>query len=341
MERRILIVKTGALGDVLRTTVLIEGLIDKYAPARIDWITSKEANTLIEGHPVIDKIYYNDSLPQEIFEKHYDLIISLEEKMSLLKNISKISCRQFFGVYEENGILKYTLDSAMWYDMSLVSIFGKNVADELKKHNKFSYPELLYKMLDLKWKKQRYNVYIDRDKIKKNLLEEKLAHKKSVLGIVVGASERWPMKTMPLDKMISLVDEITKSMNQDVQIILISGNGKYELQIQKEAMKMMPGIMHPKVNSLEEFISVINLCNTIITPDTLAMHIGIALRKYVITYFTVTSASEIEIYSGKKIVANHSDYCSYTKENKPRPNIVDAIDIRNIVYELKKVMHKE
>lgn len=38
---KILIVKIGAIGDVLRTTSILKGLKGKYKGAEIDWLTSK------------------------------------------------------------------------------------------------------------------------------------------------------------------------------------------------------------------------------------------------------------------------------------------------------------
>ena len=56
-------------------------------------------------------------------------------------------------------------------------------------------------------------------------------------------------------------------------------------------------------NSLMEFASLVNLCNVIITSDSLALHIGIALKKKIVCFFYPTSASEIELYGrGEKII---------------------------------------
>ena len=47
----ILIVKTGALGDVLRTTALLPGLLKRYPGARITWVVAAGAAPLLEGWP--------------------------------------------------------------------------------------------------------------------------------------------------------------------------------------------------------------------------------------------------------------------------------------------------
>ena len=81
MENRILIIKTGALGDVLRTTVLLEGLIEKNVHPRITWITKRNAAPLLQNNPYIDELCFEDDVPPEVFQRIYTLVISLEENV--------------------------------------------------------------------------------------------------------------------------------------------------------------------------------------------------------------------------------------------------------------------
>ncbi|MBI4453993.1 lipopolysaccharide heptosyltransferase I, partial [Candidatus Woesearchaeota archaeon] len=40
---KILVIKLGAIGDVIRTTTILHGLKAKYKNCKIDWITKKES----------------------------------------------------------------------------------------------------------------------------------------------------------------------------------------------------------------------------------------------------------------------------------------------------------
>lgn len=321
--KNILIVKTGAMGDVLRTTVIITGLLEKYKSAKITWFTSQIATPLLKNNHEIKLV----TKIKELSKNNWDWIICLEEDKTLLKALSKLKFKKISGTYYFNGI-KYTKDSRHWYDMSLISVYGKKKADELKKKNKKSYPEILYKILKLKWNKQKYlynlptknSSYVN--KIKKNISKTK------ILGLVIGSGSRWPMKALPEDKLINLI----KSIPNNYEIIILQG--PEEKVIGQKIKKTFPYLIFPKICSINEFAQIVNLCDTIITPDSLPMHIAIALNKKVIAYFTVTSAEEIEIYNGKKIKAKHKDYCTYIKENKKRPNITDKINIKEIICEL-------
>ena len=59
----ILIIKLGAIGDVLRTTSILQGLKDKYE-SKISWLTSAISYDILKDNGVIDKIYKKNDLPK-------------------------------------------------------------------------------------------------------------------------------------------------------------------------------------------------------------------------------------------------------------------------------------
>ncbi|MFA6073332.1 MAG: glycosyltransferase family 9 protein [Candidatus Woesearchaeota archaeon] len=335
--KNILIIKTGALGDVLRTTVILEGLIDKYVAVRIHWLTSEKAIPLLDMNPFIDKLYVIENLEKSLFEQKYDLVISLEEKKEILILLENINKKEIFGIYLKNKEITYTESSSAWFDMSLVSKFGKIVADQLKKSNIMSYPEMIYKLLDLHWTTQRYRLFITKKEIEyANTLKEKIPKNNIIIGIGIGAGDTWPMKVMSDEKLIDLINAIKNEYGENVTIVSLTGTNTLELNRNNKLKETNLPIINNNVTNLNELIGTIKICDLIISPDSLTMHIGIALGKTTISYFTVTSASEIEIYTGKKILSTHEDFCSYITTFKEKPNITDSVNIKKILEEVKK-----
>src|SRR3989344_9503661 len=222
--QNILIIKTGSIGDVLRTTCVIEGLIEKYFNPRIYWLTSTRSIEVINNNPFINKVFALEYLNNEIYNIKFDFVISLEEDEKCLDILSKIKPKTIFGVYKKNGQVNYTPHSSYWYNMSLISKFGKTTADMLKKSNLFSYPEILYKMLNLNWKGQKTSLFL-KDEIKKYSFTkiQKFDRDKTVIGIVIGAGERWPMKVLPLGLQIKLIKKAKKEIGNKIEILLIMG----------------------------------------------------------------------------------------------------------------------
>ena len=79
VEERILIIKLGAMGDVLRTTALLPALAEAHPRAAISWATKRESRPLLECNPYISEIldYGEDALLQ--FQvRAFDRVINLD-----------------------------------------------------------------------------------------------------------------------------------------------------------------------------------------------------------------------------------------------------------------------
>ena len=74
---KILIVKYGALGDVVRTSYILRGIVEKYSNVSITWLTSKVAKDLLRFNHNIDNILSGerdgsltpDNEPDDIIDK--------------------------------------------------------------------------------------------------------------------------------------------------------------------------------------------------------------------------------------------------------------------------------
>jgi hypothetical protein len=67
----------------------------------------------------------------------------------LAKFLTKLRYKKLIGVYYdfESNKLSYTDESKEWYDMSLISKYGKEKADLLKWENRKTYQEILFSMI--------------------------------------------------------------------------------------------------------------------------------------------------------------------------------------------------
>src|SRR3989338_3544741 len=157
----ILIIKLGAIGDVIRTTSILLGLKKKYKDCRIEWATKKSAFDVLNNNNLIDKIYLIDDLKGKL-NKKYGLVISLDDDFEACELASTVDSEKIIGAYLENDGKTYTKDSALWFDMGLISSFGKRKADELKAKNTETYQSLMYKILGLKYEKQEPVLNLDK-----------------------------------------------------------------------------------------------------------------------------------------------------------------------------------
>src|SRR5690606_3379040 len=94
-------------------------------------------------------------------------------------------------------------------------------------------------------------------------------------------------------------------------------------------------------NSLEDFLGLIELCDAVVTSDSLAMHLAIARKKQVIALMGSTSISEIDLYGRGEILSASFD-CSpcYRKSCEKRPSCMDALDPNSVLQSILRSLQQ-
>ena len=333
---KILIIKLGAIGDVIRTTSILPGLNSKYKNCKIDWVTKKESFDVLKNNNLVNEMYLIDN-DKKIKNKKYDLVVCLDDDLDACRLASGINSKKIIGAYLKNNQRIYTKNSSLWFDMGLLSRFGKQKADALKAKNKKTYQEIMYRILGLKYKKQEPILILDKESLqsaKKFIKKNKIKKSGLIIGINTGAGGRWEDKKLSVEKTAELIDELNNKI-KNVKLILFGGPEESERN-QKIIKKIKTYIIDAGCdNSLMEFASLVNLCNVLVTSDSLASHIGVALKKKIVCFFYPTSANEIELYNrGIKIIGEGKSYCSYQTECKYTPKW----DINEIIDAVKKLI---
>src|SRR3974390_2593286 len=142
----ILIIKLGATGDVVRTTPLL-----RLLKGEVTWVTVERNLVLLQDFKKGLRC-----LPWEqrelIRDRSYDLVINLEDTIEVAHFLRTIESGERFGAYADsaNG-LRYTGGSRRWFDLSLISTYGKSEADRLKLRNRNTYQELIFEGLGLRF----------------------------------------------------------------------------------------------------------------------------------------------------------------------------------------------
>ena len=335
----ILIIKLGAIGDVIRTTCILSGLKDKYPGCSIDWATKKISADILKNNNFVRDIILSDVGRLDIKTK-YDLVISLDDDACELA--SSIDAKKIIGAYLKDGKKAYTADSSLWFDMGLISKFGKEKADILKAKNQRTYQEIIYEILGIEYSRQEPILELGK---KENEFAKSFARKNKILpddiliGINTGAGGRWQDKRLSEQETASLIDELGKKnniSNGKIKLVLFGGPEETERNNRIKKLTKADLIDAGCNNSLMEFASLVNLCNAVVTSDSLALHIATALKKKIAVFFYPTSAAEIELYGrGMKIIAKGKSYCSY----KPKCDYAPKWDIKKIADSVKNLIN--
>ncbi len=334
----ILIIKLAAIGDVLRTTAVLPALKEKYPDCSISWVTKNSSFDILKNNEFIDKIYLVDeNLKEKLKDIVFDLVISLDDDTESCSLASSLNSKKIIGSFLENGKKAYTEDSAPWFDIGLISRYGKEKADKLKVLNKKTYQEILFSILNInsdKYKIHKPILNLQKEDLKfaKGFAEKNnIERKELVIGINTGAGGRWQDKKLSIEKTAELIDKLNSELKCK---ILLFGGPKETERNEKIKQSVKAKIIDARCsNTLMEFASLVNLCKILVVSDSLALHIGVALKKKVVVFFGPTSFHEIFLYNkGKKIIPKTGCLCCYKEKCDIPPDynvdeIVEAVKL--------------
>lgn len=305
-----LIVKHGALGDVVRTAYFARALKERYSEgARVSWITSGSAVPLLRFNPYVDDIWTSFG---EGRGYHFDTIFSLDDELDVMREVGGLHTDVVKGAYlGENGSAQYSRDTAAWFDMGLLSQFGKEEADRRKKNNTLGHAQIFADIFQTGLPEPEF--------FGNEVLEEQARRECSEPGIYVGvnpyAGGRWSAKELRSDELPRLAQRLLERgarIGINLKIVLL-GSGENWKKNQHIAQQLGSRVMVPNTdNGLLHLAAVVRRLDYLITSDSLAMHLAIAQKRPCLAFFCPTSAAEIDSFGVcRKLISMAPDYCSY------------------------------
>jgi heptosyltransferase-2 len=304
---KILIIKLGALGDVVRTSYILPPLYARGA--EISWVVADAAFPLLKYNPFVNQVLALSTVAElkrtgQWDGQSLDWVISLDDEANACALCSGLKYRKITGAYlRDDGCAAYTEDTNPWFDMGLISRLGKGQADELKKRNLRTHDHILSEILGLP--PLRPQLFLD-PKSATAACRVLASVPEPRIGLNFSSGGRWPSKKPQHKEAVKLVRALQRS---GANTLLLGGSDDlaYLSSINSETgCPMLPEC------PLEVFAAVISQMAALITSDSLALHLAIAQRVPSVSYYAPTSAAEINTFGlGEKVTSLSPDYCSY------------------------------
>jgi heptosyltransferase-2 len=332
VDERVLIIKLDAMGDVLRTTALLPALADVHPAAAITWLTRPESRPLLQRNPLVHEIleYGTDALVA-LQSRRYDRVINLDAgKISAGLAALARSPRKDGYVLAESGYVQPTNDAARrWLEMG--------VFDDLKRAGTRTYQDVMAEILNLSGRPHRYGLHLsDEERRAAQTHADRLGidSGRPLVGLNTGAGGRWELKQWREDGYVDLIARLAPA---NVQFILLGGPSEEprneRLKARAPVQLFDPGCRNP----VRHFAGLVGLCDVVVTGDTLAMHIALALGRRTVVLFGPTSAAEIELYGlGEKIVPDMPCLSCYKTRCDFVPNCMDLISVETVVAAVER-----
>jgi glycosyl transferase family 9 (putative heptosyltransferase) len=270
----ILILKLNATGDVVRTTPLL-----RCFRATITWVTAQNNVILLEG--LAENLRCLSWEGRDMArDSVYDIVINLEDDMQTAAFVKEIPHKQLFGAYLNGAGLAYTDDSRRWFDLSLISVYGKQKADRLKLQNRRTYQDMIFEGLGFSFTGEKYL-----------LPEPSFTDLSGDVAIAPVAGAVWPMKNW------SFYGELKREL---------------------EAKGLIVNIL-PKRKSVLEHLNDVRNHRCLVGGDSLPMHLALGTDTPCVSLFTCTSPWEIYDYGIQtKIVSSLLGEFFYRRDFDPR-----------------------
>jgi len=339
MGTRILVVKLGAIGDALRTTPVVEGLRKKHSPCCITWVTDAASYSLLEGIPAIDRLR---TLDLETFitltGEHFNLLINFDKDPQALGFASHVKAdeKMGFALSAEGKVDIYNHESLYAYELGLF--------DRLKfKENRLSYQEIVFPMAGLVFEEEEYALHLTPGEVEKGkrfFREAGLDTGKELLvGLNTGCGDIFATKKWTVEGFVALAGMLKDAYG--AAIVLLGGPSERERN--RSIEKSLPFKVYNtgNDNTLKVFASLVRCCHVVVTADTTALHIALALKVPVVSIFGSTSHEEIFLYGrGEKVISPFACSPCYRGHCTESPTCMEALKAEEVFHSTVKLIER-
>ncbi len=331
---RILILKTGALGDVLRTTILLGGIKRLYPESHITWVTASSAVPLVPESQV-DRVWTLS--PQTLFRLHveeFDLVLSLdkEPEVAALAMVARSEDKRGMGLDVRGSVYPLNPEMAFYYRLGL--------DNPLKFHgNSRTYPDLLAEAVRLPYDPALDDYHLDvsendREAARRILAGLGLSSEDTIVGLNTGAGGVFVNKDWTVLGYLELIRELERCR---IPVLLLGGDLESSRNSEISRRISIPYVREIGSGlSLGVFSAVIEQCRVIVSGDTLGMHVALAMKRRVVALFGSTQSHEIELFGrGEKIVTPAECSPCYRRSCDIHPSCMELITSQRVLEAIR------
>jgi len=332
---KILIVNLDAMGDVLMTTAQLPGLKRKFPESTIWWITLKIAAPLLHNNQYIDKVLTYDAESLSILEQmKFDYVMNVDKSQRSCSILNSVNAKHKLGFGMDNNGKIIPMNKGANYNYRL------GMDDHFKfRVNQRTGQDYLAETFELDFQGDDYTFNFTEDELKfiaDYKKKVKLRDNQFVVGFNTGCSTLFPNKKMTVEQHISLIDKLLKK--KKYKIVLLGGPEDTERN-KKIYSKFRGKIINtPTDGGVRKGACYESLADVIITGDSFGMHLGIALKKFIIVWFGVSCWTEIELYDRGIKLYQEDLFCSpcWKKSCPYDLECIKMIDQKKIIGEVEK-----
>lgn len=286
--KRILIIKLGAMGDVIRTTPLVVKYRELYPDCHISWLTLSPE---VLPKDKIDRIFKWDETSLYILRnKKFDIAINLDKEEEACMLLAEVKSTEKYGFIWNNNHIDAATPAA---NHKLITGYFDHHSQANTKH----YLDEIFEICHLEFNDEPYLLNYNKDlAVKWNGIMKTQGQGKIIVGLNTGCGNRWLTRLWPDEKWIEFIKLLQKDGFYPVVLGGPQENEKNTM-LAKET-----GAWYPGTFSLEEFFAVTSSCEIVVTQVSMMMHIATALQKKMVLMNNIFNKHEFYLYNRGVIV---------------------------------------
>ena len=337
IEHRILLIKLDSPGDVLRTTCLLPSLQQAYSSSQITWMTLEPSRALLENNPDIDRIVDRwEEMFAILQTEHFDMAINPDTNPQAARLLEMASASEKLGMgwAQAGHVRACNQEAEKWLRMGLF--------DDVKRASRETYQAIIHQLSRLKLVDPRPALHLTEDErhfAEKYLQSLDLDRQRPVIGMNTGAGGRWAKKSWRVEKQVEFI-HLARETHPGWQILLLGGPEEVERNqiLEKRCANLLINTgQHP----LRKFAALVGQTHVLITADTLALHLGLALGRQVVAFFGPTSHEEIDLCAaGEKLFAELECLGCYLNDCDKSPDCMDLITPEIVLAAVERRLEK-
>jgi len=336
MGHRIVVIKLAAAGDVLRATSILPPLKRKYPQSHITWIADAPAVPLVERNPYVDRVMPLSFETRLIVgAERFDLALSLDKDVRAAALLNELSAREKLGFGLTRCGTIEPLNEGARYDFEL------GLSNEKKFHeNKLTYPEIFCRIAELEYAGDSYDLVLPDSSIAyARRFIEGLAPSQPLVGLNVGAGDVFANKAWTPEGFAELARLVAGKLGGTALVLGGPEDRKRALRVLELAGgAAADGGLH----EILDFAAVVGTLDALVTGDTMALHIAIALRVPVVAIFGPTTPVEIGFAGpGRKVVTSAECAPCYRRSCDVAPSCMDMIGTDEVLAALETLLASE
>ena len=283
-QRRGIIIKLGAAGDVLRSTPLLRALDPVKTGTKILWVTHSPELLPIDA---CEAVHPSAATLARIAQGTWDFCWNLDKDPEACAIAASTKAAEYRG-YTLRDDVPYPVDKAAWHK------FATGIDNPYSRDNRQSYVEEIFDITGLRFRREEYWLRDTTSAAKETAVQ--LLPKDFAIGLNIGAGKRWPSRIWPVEYWIELI-ELLKA--RGLQPVVLGGPEEVKMSAQ---LVDATGCSASGVQPLETFYAMIERCQCIVTAVTMAMHLAIGARVPLVLLNNIFNRYEFELYDRGEIV---------------------------------------